>query len=87
MPTPTGQIVTLYEDAAQTKAIYPRTKITAVSDENGNTLGNVAMFNSEFIGDVEDHSIVVPKLSNVLSGTSEPSSSIGNDGDIYIVIS
>ena len=28
-------IVTLYEDAQKTKAILPRTKVSAVSNENG----------------------------------------------------
>ena len=31
-------IVTLYDDAAKTKAFAPRTKVSAVSDDNGTNL-------------------------------------------------
>lgn len=33
-----GKIQTIFSDAAKTKPIYPRTKIGAVSDENGTRL-------------------------------------------------
>lgn len=37
-----SEIKTLYTDKALTEALYPRTKFNAVSDDNGNVLGNVA---------------------------------------------
>ena len=39
-------IQTIYTDSAKTDALYPRTKTTAVSDNDGNVLGNVAVYNA-----------------------------------------
>ena len=39
-----SKITTLFEDEAKTNALYPRTKASAVSDDNGNTLGNIATY-------------------------------------------
>lgn len=33
-----SKVTTLYEDSAKTNALYPRTKVSAVSDNNGNAL-------------------------------------------------
>lgn len=38
-------VTTLFSDSAKTNALYPRTKASAVSDNDGNTLGNVAVCN------------------------------------------
>lgn len=39
------RITTLFEDEANTNALYPRTKASAVSDDDGNVLGNMATYN------------------------------------------
>lgn len=45
--TPTlSKITTLFSDEAKTDALYPRTKFNAVSDDNGNILGTIAVLNS-----------------------------------------
>ena len=36
-----GKILTLFEDKEKTKGIFPRTKISAVSDENGVSLDRI----------------------------------------------
>lgn len=33
-----SQVVTLYEDKAKTNALYPRTKLSAISDDDGKAL-------------------------------------------------
>jgi len=40
-------IKTLFEDENHTNAIYPRTKASAVSDNEGNALGNMATMNAQ----------------------------------------
>lgn len=40
-----SEIKTLYTDKALTEALYPRTKFNAVSDDNGNVLGNIGTLN------------------------------------------
>lgn len=42
-----NKITTLYEDSAKTTALYPRTKTSAVSDNDGNTLGEVAVYHAQ----------------------------------------
>ena len=42
-----NKITTLYEDSAKTTAIYPRTKASAVSDNDGNALGEVAVYHAQ----------------------------------------
>ena len=42
-------IQTIYTDSANTNALYPRTKTTAVSDNDGNVLGNVAVYNATIL--------------------------------------
>lgn len=81
----TGKIITLFEDSSKEKALYPRTKISAVSDGDGNTLGNVSLFNSDIISDASSTTNLIPKFINVFSGSTTPSSDLGNDGDIYII--
>lgn len=39
-------VTTLFSDSAKTNALYPRTKTSAVSDNDGNTLGNIAVWNA-----------------------------------------
>ena len=39
-----GKIGTLFEDSAKTTPLYPRTKLSAVSDQYGNTLENNTIF-------------------------------------------
>ena len=41
-----GKVTTLFEDSAKTTELYPRTKTIAVSDSEGNSLGNVAVYNA-----------------------------------------
>ena len=41
-----GKVTTLFEDSAKTVELYPRTKTSAVSDSDGNTLGDVAVWNA-----------------------------------------
>ena len=38
--------VTTLIDSTTNDQLYPRTKASAVSDDNGNTLGNVAVYNA-----------------------------------------
>lgn len=44
-----SKVTTLYEDSAKTNALYPRTKTSAVSDNDGNALGNIAVYNAETV--------------------------------------
>ena len=44
-----SKVTTLYEDSAKTNALYPRTKASAVSDNDGNVLGNIAVYNAETV--------------------------------------
>lgn len=41
-----GQVTTLFSDSAKQNELYPRTKTSAVSDANGNTLGDLAVYNA-----------------------------------------
>lgn len=36
-----AKITTLYEDSAKTEALYPRTKVSAISDANNNSLETI----------------------------------------------
>lgn len=36
-----AKVTTLYEDSAKTTALYPRTKISAISDANNNSLESI----------------------------------------------
>ena len=45
-----GQVTTLFSDSAKTNELYPRTKTSAVSDADGNTLGDLAVYNAVTVG-------------------------------------
>ena len=45
-----GKVTTLFEDSSKTVELYPRTKTSAVSDADGNTLGDLAVYNAITIG-------------------------------------
>lgn len=49
----TGSVKTLYEDKEKTEAIFPRTKMSAVSDENNKGLDAIITDIQNQIGDVE----------------------------------
>lgn len=36
-----SKVTTLFEDSAKTNALYPRTKVSAVSDNNGKALSQI----------------------------------------------
>ena len=59
----------LYKDKAKTTGLYPYTKVSCITDDNDNSL----------------ISLLGAKQNNVLYGTTEPSASLGNDGDIYLL--
>lgn len=60
--------VTTLIDVNTQDELYPRTKVTAVSDANGNSL--------DYLLD--------QKQDTVLSGTTDPASGTGSNGDVYI---
>lgn len=41
-----GKITTLFEDSERTKELYPRTKTSAVYDEYGHPLGDLAVYDA-----------------------------------------
>lgn len=48
-----SQVVTLYEDKAKTNALYPRTKTSAISDDDGKALSQIiSELNSNFNGNL-----------------------------------
>lgn len=47
-----SQVVTLYEDKAKTNALYPRTKISAISDNNNRALSQIIVANGGSINTV-----------------------------------
>lgn len=58
----TGKVKTLYSDKEKTEVLFPRTKVSAISDDNGN--GLTAVINNAIIN-----------ASEVYVGTSRPSTS------------
>lgn len=47
-----AKVTTLFEDSAKTEALYPRTKVSAISDENNTSL-------TELLGSVEGKCLVL----------------------------
>ena len=70
MPNSKGE---LYEDQAKTIGLFPYTKVSCISDDSGTSL-------SSTLSNLETN-----KQNVVLYGTSEPASSLGNNGDIYLM--
>ena len=58
----TGKVKTLYSDKEKTEVLFPRTKVSAISDDNGN--GLTAVINN-----------AITNASEVYVGTSRPSTS------------
>lgn len=57
--TPEEEVVTtLFQDAEKTKAVYPRTKFSAITDQDGNPLGSVATLNMEDVSEVGEVNLI-----------------------------
>ena len=63
----TGKIKTLFSDRENTEALFPRTKISAVSDEEGTGL-NVILESMVHVGDFSYETEVAPINADALGG-------------------
>lgn len=62
-----GEIRTLYKDREQTQAVFPRTKLNAVSDDNGVGLGAI-LEDTVHTGPVVDETTTAPINADTLGG-------------------
>ena len=62
-----GKIKTLFSDKEKTEALFPRTKISAVSDENGKGL-NAILDDMAYVGDITEDVASTPVNADLLGG-------------------
>lgn len=62
-----GKIKTLFSDKEKTEALFPRTKINAVSDENGKGL-NAILDDMAYVGDITEDVASTPVNADLLGG-------------------
>ena len=62
-----GKIKTLFSDKEKTEALFPRTKINAVSDENGKRL-NAILDEMVYVGDITEDVTSTPVNADLLGG-------------------
>lgn len=62
-----GKIKTLFSDKEKTEALFPRTKISAVSDENGKGL-NAILDDMAYVGDITEDVVSTPVNADLLGG-------------------
>lgn len=60
-----SKIETLYTDAEKTNALYPRTKLSAVSNDDGEALSELLKGNLCYFGDGEDTPIIDETLNKI----------------------
>ena len=60
-----SKIETLYTDAKKTNALYPRTKLSAVSNDDGEALSELLKGNLCYFGDGEDTPIIDETLNKI----------------------
>ena len=62
-----GKIKTLFSDKEKTEALFPRTKLSAVSDENGKGL-NAILDDMAYVGDITEDVVSTPVNADLLGG-------------------
>jgi len=64
----TGKIKTLFSDKEKTEAVFPRTKVSAVSDDNGNSLDAILDNYVVHVDDYDSEVTTAPLNADTLGG-------------------